>query len=367
MGHIFLSFLFFNFIYIIFYQHYKRGDYYINKTNLVIYTLLLVAFGTYGGGEGDYVHYKERIEEFHSILDVLYAGGMEKQYYYLAYLVDGNYDLWRLVLFSIQFVGMSWLLYKAKLNTYPILLCFIASSLVSSVYGRAYWGSIFYFLGTYLLIEKKNPLFLIIIALSYFSHTQNIVLLAMLPLAFINIKKWHILLVIVLSGTLVTLLKDTFTNILNSGGIEGADYVNDRMQKYSEGSLGNFGNSIGEYIMFVLHYVPIALVLLTYLKVLFKQRNKYLSFYKPYRGILNVAIGIVATSIIVLLAALGGGTFFYRILAMAGYPITLLLPYMVESNVIKKKTFNLYILFFFITTEISYFKDLYYAYMNGNF
>lgn len=367
MGHIFISFIFFNFILIIIYNHYKKGDYYIKKTDLVIFTLLLIAFGTYGGGEGDYVHYKERIEEFHSILDVLYAGGMEKQYYYLAYLVDGNYNLWRLVVFSIQFIGMSWLLYKAKLNTYPILICFITSCLVTSVYGRAFWGVIFYFLGLYLLIEKKNPLFLIIIALCYVSHTQNIVLLAMIPLAFIDIKKWQILLLFLLFGVIVTLVKDTFVSLLDSGGVDGADYVNDRMQKYSEGELGNFGNSIGEYIMFAFRYIPVAIIVLVWIKVIIKNRKKYLSIDKPYRGIVNITIGIVLSSIILLFAKLGGGTFFYRILALACYPVTVLLPYMVDVKVMKKQTFNTYIWVFIIMSEIGYIKDLYYAYANGNF
>ncbi len=36
--------------------------------------------------------------------------------------LNGNYFLWRFVLYSIQFIGFSWFLYKAKLNTYPIFL-----------------------------------------------------------------------------------------------------------------------------------------------------------------------------------------------------------------------------------------------------
>ena len=97
MGHILLSFLFYNILVIIFYTRYKRGGYYIKKSDLIFYTLLLIAFGTYGGGEGDYLHYKEAVEDIHSLADVLYNKGMEIQYYYLAYILGGNYTIWRLV------------------------------------------------------------------------------------------------------------------------------------------------------------------------------------------------------------------------------------------------------------------------------
>ena len=155
MVHIIISFLFYNLLLIIFYRHYKKGDYYINKSDLFFYTILLIAFGTYGGGEGDYLHYKKAVENIHSLADVFYYTGMEVQYYYLAYLSEGSYTLWRFFIFSIQFFGLGWFLYKAKLNTYPILLTFTSLFLVTSVYGRVYWGVIYFFMGCYLLIEKR--------------------------------------------------------------------------------------------------------------------------------------------------------------------------------------------------------------------
>ena len=193
MGHILLSFLFFNIILLVFYKNYRKGNYYIKKGSLIFYTILLIAFGTYGTGEGDYLSYKRVVELIHSTIDVISLNGMEIQYNYLAYYLGGNYTLWRLVIFSVEFIGMSWLLYKAKLNTYPVLLTFVAVCLLLYTYQRSYWGVIFYFLGLYLLLEKKNPLFLILIGLCYFSHTQNIVLLVLLPLSFINLKGWQMI------------------------------------------------------------------------------------------------------------------------------------------------------------------------------
>lgn len=362
MGHIFLSFIFYNFILSLFYSHYRKGHYYIDKTHLIIYTLLLIAFGTFGTGEGDYIHYKEDVERFHSLFDVLYHSSMEIQYNYLAYFVGGNYTLWRLVIFSVQFIGMSWLLYKAKLNTYPVYLSFITICLVYYTYQRSYWGVIFYFLGFYLLLEKKNPLFLIIMALCYFSHTQNIILLALLPFGFISIKRWQLVIAVLLIGIAATALKDNFFEYLDSGGIEDADYINGKMKDYGEGTAVYFGNSIGEFVIFLFRYVPFAIFVLSLVKMVLTNRHKYLSYCKSYRSMINVTIGLVITSMVVMFASLSAGIFFYRILSMALFPFSILLFYMVENKTIKKSSFNMYILIYIIGTELGYIKDLYYAY-----
>lgn len=333
---------------------------------MVLYTILLIAFGVYGTGEGDYLHYKENVEVFHTLYDVVYYNGMEIQYNYLAYLVGGNYTLWRLVVFSVQFIGMSWLLYKAKLNTYPVFLSFITICLIYYTYQRSYWGVIFYFMGLYLFLERKKTLFLIVISLCVVSHTQNILLLALFPLGFLKIKKWQLLLVLLLIGVLAVELKDYLTAYLDSrGGIENAEYVDDKIRNYGEGGTNFIGGSIGEIVLFMLRYVPITIIVLKCVNIIFTRRNEYLSLYKPYRAAINVTIGLVITSLIILFASIGAGIFFYRILAMTLFPVSLLLPYIAEIKIISKKSLGVYFRIFILVAEISYIKDLYYAYAHG--
>lgn len=368
MGHILLSFLFYNILVIIFYTRYKRGGYYIKKSDLIFYTLLLIAFGTYGGGEGDYLHYKEAVEDIHSLADVLYNKGMEIQYYYLAYILGGNYTIWRLVVYSIQFVGLGWFLFKAKLNTYPILLAFTSLFLVTSVYGRVYWGVIYFFMGCYLLIEKKNPLYLIAIALCYVSHTSNLILIALLPLSFINLKKWHLVLIIILFGTIISVFNDYFSAIIDNGGVEGADYLNVKMNSYSTqtANYNNFwGNSIGEIIIFMMRHIPLLLIMLQLLLYFIGSYGKFKNIYKPLRRIINVYFGINLVALIFLFADMNNGAYFYRVLAMSFFAITLILPYMVEYKIITKRVFNTYLVLFLVASEANYLKDLYYAYMGG--
>lgn len=368
MGHIFLSFLFYNVLLYIFYRHYRKGEYYIKTTNLVFYTILMILFGAYGGGEGDYFVYKLNVEQIQSIFDVYYSDAMEMQYYYLAYLLDGDYFLWRIVIFSIQFIGLSWFLYMAKLNTYPTFFCFTSICLYTAIYGRSFWGAIFFFMGVYLMIERKNPLFLIAVALSYFSHTSNLVLIALLPLAFFDVKKWQILLVIICSGFIISYFNESFTDYLNYGGIEGADYLNNRLDVYSErsDSLQFLGNSIGEVVAALLRYIPMFAILFILLKHAFYARNKYYSIYKPCRRLINITLGVVMISFIFLFASVGSNVFAYRVLAMVIFPLSLILPYLVENKIVTKKKFSIFLLFFILSIELNYIKDLYYCYVGGN-
>ena len=342
MGHILLSFLFYNILVIVFYSHYRRGHYYINKTNVLLYTILLIVFGTYGGGEGDYLHYKETVENVHSVWDVLQTGGLEPQYTYLAYLLDGNYLLWRLVIWSIQFLGLGWFLYKAKLNTYPVMLVFTSLFLVTSCYGRVYWGVIYYFMGLYLLIERKNPLFLMAIALCYISHTSNLVLIALLPLGFINLKRWHLVVIIICFGTIITSFNDFFTSLSQNGGIEGADHFNSRLRAYSggENEISYWGNSIGEKTIFVLRHAPLFILLFSIVKLFIYSYNKYKQIYTPVRRIMSIYLALNVVSFIFLFADMGSGAYFYRVLAMSFFPISLFLPYLTLSKLISRKTFN---------------------------
>ena len=365
LWHIFLSFLFFNYLLYTIYNKYKKGEYYIIKKDWIKYIFLFILFGTLGGGEGDYYHYKEIIEKPYSSMDLLFYTGIEKQYIYLSYYVGGNYNLWRFVLFSIQFLGMGWLLYKAKMNTYPVLLSFTSFCLVMSVYGRAFWGSIFFFLGVYLLIEKKNPLYLLAIACCYFSHTSNLVLIVLLPLAFISIKRWHLIVIVLLFGTLVAIFKDAFLDYLNSGGFEAeeAEHLNDRLQSYgNREATGYFGQSMAENLGFVLKYIPQLSILFLALFISFKNKIS-----RSIRGVINISTGLLILSLIILAASIGGGTIFYRILGMTMLPVSLLLPYMKDSGLIKKKRYNTFIYLFILCAEYGYLKDMFYAVANGNY
>lgn len=367
MGHIFLSGLFYNIILIILYRHYKRGEKYIKTKDLVFYTILLIVFGTWGSGEGDYLHYKERVETFNTLFDVTSVTGMEVQYNYLSYLVNGNYTLWRLVIFTIQFAGMSWFLYKAKLNTYPVYTSFVAICLLMYTYQRSYWGIIFYFMGLFLLIERKNPLYIIPIILCYFAHTQNVIVLLFLPFAFIDIKRWHIASMIAFFGVITSLFRDLFVSILNSGSNADSRYFNEKASLYGESNGNYLGGSIGENVLFILRYLPVIILAISWGYMILKDRKTYMACLKPYRSFINTVLGLVTLALLFFLSSLGSSLFVYRILSMTLFPIAILLPYFAENDRKKMESFTKYLWVYIVCSEISCIKDFYYAYMGGGF
>lgn len=227
---------------------------------------------------------------------------------------------------------------------------------------------IFYFIGLFLLIEKKNPLFLVVIGLCYFSHTQNVALLALLPMGFIKLKSWHLIAIVPFLGLIAVYFKDYLLAIIDSGGIEDADYLNSKIHTYGEGGTNYFGSSAGEFLLFVFRYVPMVVVVLTWGKMILTNKKMYNSLGISYRGIMNITLGLVIAAVIVLSASsLGIGIIFYRVLAMALFPLVLLLPYMVDKKMLKKRTFNKILLVYMFCSEYSYMKDLYYAYVSGTF
>ena len=249
-----------------------------------------------------------------------------------------------------------------------MLIAFTSLFLVTSIYGRVYWGVIYYFIGLYLFIENKKPLYLILVALCYVSHTSNLILIALLPLGFWELKRWHLVLIIVLFGSITSLFNDYFNLILDEGGIDGADYLNGKVNSYTTSGqfvFSYWGNSIGEKIIFLLRHVPLIFVLFRIMKIFMGDNKEFKLFDKPFRRIIYVYIGVNLISFVFLFADMKTGTYFYRVLAMSFFPITLILPYLMVKKQMTKHSFNLYIILFLIASEANYLKDMYYAYVAG--
>ena len=133
-----LSFLFYNIIVFLIYRHYRRGEYKIPISQLILFTLLFIAFGTYGNHLGDYWRINEMVDFFgKSSIDVEEGFAMEKHYYLLAKLVNGNYILWRLIINCVAFIGFAFFLGRAfgeMLNLQVKLILCHRTSTIANVF-----------------------------------------------------------------------------------------------------------------------------------------------------------------------------------------------------------------------------------------
>lgn len=357
-----LSFIFYNIIVWLIYKHYKRGEYNISKKNLFYYTMLFIAFGAYGNHLGDYWRINELVEFYGNTPTFDIGRAMEKQYFLLAKLVHGNYVLWRLSISTIAFVGFAFFLKKAEMDNYPTLMLFATLCLFWTAGHRGWWGYIYYFFGIYLFFKKRNPIYLLIAGLSYFSHSSTILLLALLPVSFFRFNKYVAFALMIGLSLALGILQEGFNDIA-ANGMEN-EYYSQKIESYSSQTANNFfGSSIGEYIQSFFGLVPKYLFMFYMGKLLLFDSSFRYQMSKEQNAVTNVSFILFVVSIIAYFMDLGSGTIAYRILTMSTFPILILSQYVLVGNYEKyRPRMNLW---FFLSIEFTYIFSIYYAHVHG--
>lgn len=364
MEGIVLSFLLYNVIMWLIYSHYKRGEYKISNKNLIWFTVLFVALGTYGNHIGDYWRLNEVIELYGSTSTFDIGKSMEEQYYMLAKFVNGNYVLWRLVINAIAFIGLAFFLRKANMDNYPTLLLFAAMCLFWVAGHRGRWGYIYYYFGVFLFFKNKNPLYLLLAALSYFSHSSVVLLLALLPFSFFKFNRYLAIFAIIALVFGMGFFQDYFDSIALNG--LDNEYYSHKVETYAGQTANNFfGSSIGEYLQNFFSMVPMYLFMFYMSKKMLFDRSFTENMGREYNAVANVSIILFFVSIMAYFMNLGSGTIAYRILTMSTFPIIILYPYVLTAE--KERYVPKMTKWFFVSTELVYLFSTYYAFMHPDY
>ena len=121
----------------------------IGKKNFLFLFVLFFALSILGLQSGDYNYYKELVQEINSgmssaqdVRDALLYLHMEPLYNYLAFLVNGNYLLWRAVVFGVSIVFLFLFARKIELDYWPFLFLFALINFRGFIVGRMYWGDL---------------------------------------------------------------------------------------------------------------------------------------------------------------------------------------------------------------------------------
>lgn len=357
-----LSFLFFNIIVWLIYKHYRRGEYKISTKNLFCFTILFIAFGTYGNHLGDFWRLNEMIELFGktSVLDI--GRSMEIQYYLLAKWVDGNYVLWRLVINVVAFVGLAFFLRKSDMDNYPTLLLFATMCLFWAAGHRGWWGYIYYYFGVYLFYKTGKLWYLIFPLVSYYSHASTILLIALLPITLFKFNRYVAIGLILFLGLGIGVFQEYFDSVVSNG--MDNEYYSQKIETYANQNVNNFfGSSIGEYLQNFFSMVPKYLFMF-YMskKVIFdKVYLKYMS--REQNALTSVSVILFFVSIMAFFMNLGAGTFASRIMSMSTFPMLILVNYVLVGN--KAKYIPKMTLWFFLSIEFTYIFSIYYAHVHG--
>ena len=362
MAGLIISFIFYNFIVMLIYGHFKRGEYNISNNQLIFFTLLFIAFGTYGNHLGDYWRINEVIETYGVLSSDVIGVSMEKHYYLLAKLVNGNYVLWRLVINCVAFIGFAFFLRKSKMANYPTLLLFATMCLFWVAGHRGWWGYIYYYFGVYLFFRDKKYIYLILAAVSYFSHSSNILLIALLPIAFFKFNRFYTIVIIVVLILGLDKLQEYF-DFMVGGGVEN-EYYSHKLNTYSSQTANNyFGSSIGEYLQNFFTLVPKYLFMFYMLKSLLFNKKYMKCIRAEHNAIINISINLFLVSIAAFFMNLGSGTIAYRLFTMSTFPIFILSDFILNGRYQKYKLKMTY--WFLISIELVYIFSIYYASIHG--
>lgn len=281
---------------LVFYVYVKYKNQGNRPMSQLSFTFLIGAFiiyGVWGIQMGDYLSYAEIVRDVYnsgkylSDYEDFYLSHMEPIYNRLAIQCKGNIHLWRLVWFTVQWLGMGYMLWKLKINNYEAILVFILLVLYSVNGGRVSWGIGYFFLSLYLFLSTHKKRYLLFLILSYWAHTSMILLFAFLPAVFIKIKRLYIILGIFSIPFLVLLLNYIFNEYILVNEFEN-EYLNRKINIYGNYESGStiWGDYFGLIIRTLIYRIPLYLAVFKILIDIIRKRvqlsdenRRYISFY----------------------------------------------------------------------------------------
>lgn len=324
--------------------------------------LLLTFLGIIGLQQGDYFGYLDEVKEIARTPESYgRVTHLEPQYETLARIVNGNYILWRFIIFGGQFAILLYYLRKSDLFTYGYLFFFSSICLSGMIVGRTSWGVVLFFCSIYYALQNKDYKHILVAPLCLFSHTSLVVLLAIIPLVFFRINKKSFLFFLILFFVLTYALKYVFDNIPMLSAYEQAEILSQKMESYTdpnrENAIGFWGNSIGAKLTSVPQKTGLLALLIILLYTGYKNKERV---EKGIHFLLLACLFLVMFSFVMLNGKFGAGTLSYRFFDMIHLPISIAFYYYYRNGLVSKRLYSFFITIFIISLEFSLIVPLYY-------
>lgn len=321
----------------------------LNEKNKTLTWILALLFCLFSYFNSDYFHYEEELME----LDQSYKDFF---YYYIAELSGRVYWLFRLIIWGAALLLFYLTSNRLGLQKNLSIYVFAVFFLPTFCYARASLAMALYFYGlSFLANPKPNHkilsfmIGLLFILASFLGHRSFLVIIALTPVIFIRFRKWHMIVLLlafpfilnVMTGLLTQMMGGT---ILNGEGFES---FSESATRYSELNRieRNWKFQLITNLKYIGFYIPLFVILL---KTKFNQlllsstMSKYLS--------ITIAIFIIATSFLLITDVGATDVLAYRFLFMTGIPITLILCFLIQEDILSFKEANLSMFIIFIST-----------------
>ena len=332
------------------------------RTTLLFLGLLLFALTSFVGD--DFFHYYEFMHEYRGQVFGDQEIGLEAFYQYLISFIDGNYFLFRLVVWGGSLVLITCAARKFETNLYHTLFLILAGYIITFSYARATLAMAVFSVGAVLIsaasehnIKKQilpTILGLIIIACSMYFHRSMLPMFA-ISLSWIllpwkrQLTRFSLLLapifIVICSYIMKTAFEELFT-IANSVEDESGTLL--RAEYYTEQN--SVVNNLNGYIRLAFHYavfyVPFFIISGTISSkgAVQKMDTRCIWLYQ-----IIYLIFIFATSF--LFMEVDMGTLLDRYLYMSFIPMSILIASMKDSELLSKRQY-LWIVVTFILSNL---------------
>lgn len=290
--------------------------------------------------EGDFFNMQIGVYDYWEMKGHTYDIVKEEIYSKIALFVQGNYFLFRIIVWGGAFVLFCLTAKRMRVSVYhAAVLLIITHSLIFS-YARCTLAMAIYFFGLSFLCRPfkfkllSYALGILLIFYSLEFHTSAIFMAIMTFMIFLPINRWSLILILILIPFVSFILKDYFYLIMSSDMID--EVVAEKMQTYVEREkIQGIAAKIISFFEYMSFYIPFLLTSITlFSKRMYKKCSKEIFlFYK-------LTIGLVLSTIAFMFMGDMFYTFQYRVLFMSMIPLTIIVTKLYQSQLMTRKYFK---------------------------
>lgn len=312
---------------------------------------------------GDFFHLMHRVYEYSSIPEAYNFG--EEIYHKIGLAVGKNYFFFRSIIWGGAFSLFCLTAKRMNVSVYFSAILLIATHPIIFSYARATAAMAVYFYGfSFLCVPFRNKLvsYIIGVLIIYFStyfHRSATIMLIMTAMIYIPIRKWSIILIVIAFFGFSNVFKEMLMNIAMS---ENTDIeVSNKIVAYSQRSfkhgLSGIINSTLEYASF---YIPFIIVTINILN-----NDKFYRIPNYIFRMYKVAAGFVLISLLFFFLGPSYVTFVYRVLFMSMIPITIVIVYLYQSDLLSNTHHKWCVFSGIIYSIVLYLYSIYLTYLSS--
>lgn len=287
---------------------------------------------------GDFFHFMHTVYDYSDIPGAYNYG--EEIYHKIGFFVEKNYFLFRTIVWGGAFCLFCLTAKRMNVSVYYAAVLLIATHPITFSYARATAAMAVYFFGlSFLCSPLRNKwisyiLGTLIIYYSWKFHNSAIIMMIMTTMILLPIRRWSIILLVIVLFIFSDAFNELLMEIAMSDNIDEvlSNKINSYSQRGVKYGLAGIINKILEYASF---YIPF---IITTINIFSDDNYEYIpnGIYRMYK----VACGLVLSSLLFWFLGPLYVTFVYRVLFMSMIPITIVIVYLYQADLMSNSHYR---------------------------